>query len=94
MPIYEYQCQGCSKVFEEMVLPGKPEPKVCPVCGAEVGRVISAPSFHLKGGGWYVSDYKKSAASTPAPSTSSSPAPAPAEESKPAASSSSDSSDS
>lgn len=69
MPIYEYQCQGCSKVFEEMVLPGKPEPRVCPVCGAEISRVISAPSFHLKGEGWYVTDYKKSGASAPAPAT-------------------------
>jgi len=58
MPIYEYQCQECGNGFEEMVLPRHPEPAACPVCGGGVSRMVSAPSFHLKGGGWYVSDYK------------------------------------
>lgn len=64
MPIYEYQCVECGKSFEEMVLPRHPEPTACPVCGKAVSRMVSAPSFHLKGGGWYVSDYK-----SPSPAT-------------------------
>lgn len=59
MPIYEYQCTECGEALEEMVLPGRAEPTVCPKCGKpNLSRVISTTSFQLKGGGWYVSDYK------------------------------------
>jgi putative FmdB family regulatory protein len=32
----------------------------CPQCGGKVSKIISNCSFHLKGSGWYVTDYKKS----------------------------------
>jgi predicted nucleic acid-binding Zn ribbon protein len=32
----------------------------CPGCGGKVSKIISNCSFHLKGSGWYVTDYKKS----------------------------------
>lgn len=36
-------------------------------CGGEVERLVSAPAFHFKGTGWYVTDYAKSnGVSTPA----------------------------
>lgn len=58
MPIYEYQCPNCGRVFEEWVKSSeahKEEP--CPDCGTSSPRIISRTSFVLKGDGWYVSDY-------------------------------------
>ena len=54
MPIYEYACAACGHQFEEwQKIMDKPV-KVCPRCKAKkVERLISATSFHLKGGGWY-----------------------------------------
>jgi len=49
----------------------------CPTTGDDVDRIISASAFHLKGTGWYTTDYKSSAASSPAASkTESTPDPA------------------
>jgi predicted nucleic acid-binding Zn ribbon protein len=31
----------------------------CPQCGGKVSKIISNCAFHLKGSGWYVTDYKK-----------------------------------
>jgi len=31
----------------------------CPNCSGRVSKIISNCSFHLKGSGWYVTDYKK-----------------------------------
>ena len=32
----------------------------CPECGkAQLGRLVSAAAFRLKGGGWYETDFKK-----------------------------------
>lgn len=58
MPIYEYQCPKCQKVFEEWVsLSQAHGEEPCPDCGTLSPRLISHSSFVLKGGGWYVSDY-------------------------------------
>lgn len=74
MPLYEYQCEACGHTVEKLQKRGAPAPEVCPQCGAEgaLKRGISATSFHLKGGGWYVTDYK-SDSSPPAASEASSP---------------------
>jgi predicted nucleic acid-binding Zn ribbon protein len=31
----------------------------CPKCGADVRKMMSNSSFHLKGTGWYLTDYAK-----------------------------------
>jgi len=31
----------------------------CPKCGGSVRKLISNSSFHLKGSGWYLTDYAK-----------------------------------
>lgn len=57
MPIYEYQCEECGKDFElfrSMTDDGCPS---CKFCGGPVKKLISRSSFHLKGTGWYVTDY-------------------------------------
>ncbi len=53
MPIYEYACAPCGKVFEELVLRKSDEAEVkCPSCGsAEVSRQMSRPAAARVGGG-------------------------------------------
>lgn len=44
MPIFEYQCRACGRVFEELHLSATPAP-ACPGCGgADVERLLSAGS--------------------------------------------------
>jgi putative FmdB family regulatory protein len=57
VPLYEYQCKQCGHRFEKIQSFSAPEEKVCPECGGEVERLISAPAIQFKGAGWYVNDY-------------------------------------
>ena len=60
MPLYEYKCDSCGKTFE-VIQKFSDEPlTVHPECGGKVERLLSAPAFHLKGTGWYATDYAKS----------------------------------
>ena len=58
MPSYDYRCADCDHVFEEFQrITAEPGAK-CPGCGSiECTRLISGGTFHLKGSGWYASDY-------------------------------------
>ena len=59
MPIYEYRCNNCERIIEVMQkFSDKPLTR-CPACSGRITRLISNCSFHLKGTGWYVTDYKK-----------------------------------
>lgn len=58
MPIYEYECQKCHEITEELQKFSDPPLKKCPHCGGRLTKVMSLNAFHLKGGGWYVTDYK------------------------------------
>ncbi len=53
MPIYEYQCQSCHKVFEFIQKMSDDPMTECEECKGELQRMISQSAFHLKGGGWY-----------------------------------------
>ncbi len=57
MPIYEYECQDCRKIFEEWQSGFEEKVLDCPECGAAAKRLISNTTFVLKGSGWYVTDY-------------------------------------
>ncbi len=57
MPVYEYECSGCKKVFEVQQRIADAPLSVCPGCGGEVRKLISMSSFQLKGGGWYNDGY-------------------------------------
>jgi putative FmdB family regulatory protein len=59
MPFYEYQCSACGHRHEELQkIKARPLRK-CPACGrATLRRLVSAPVFRLKGGGWYETDFK------------------------------------
>jgi putative FmdB family regulatory protein len=59
MPIYEYECTSCGKTFEIFQKIGDDPLAKCRVCGGKLSKLISQCSFHLKGTGWYVTDYKK-----------------------------------
>lgn len=51
MPIYEYQCNDCTKTFEYLVL-GQSEPENCQYCNAaNIQRLMSACGFFSKGSG-------------------------------------------
>ena len=57
MPIYEYECTKCAEV-EEIFQKFSDKPLVkCQHCGGKLHKLISHSSFHLKGTGWYVTDY-------------------------------------
>lgn len=64
MPIYEYSCEKCAKVFETVQKFSDPPLTACPTCGSAVEKLISRTSFQLKGTGWYATDYKKPKGST------------------------------
>ncbi len=70
MPIYEYRCPNCGHEFEKLVKFSDPPPP-CPECGhPETAKRVSQTTFHLKGGGWYVTDYKDKPSATASPSDS------------------------
>ena len=59
MPIYEYRCQVCHHEFERMQKFSDPPIAACPTCDGAVQKLISRSAFHLKGSGWYVTDYAR-----------------------------------
>jgi putative FmdB family regulatory protein len=91
MPLYEYECTACHKHTEKIQKFSDPEITTCPHCGGELKRVISAPAFSMKGGGWYADGYASAKpaaavsgessatpAATPAAAAPTAPASAPA----------------
>src|SRR5690348_1521355 len=59
MPLYDYRCQKCGETFEVMQKFSDAPLTVHEGCGGTVDKLLSAPSFHLKGSGWYATDYGK-----------------------------------
>jgi putative FmdB family regulatory protein len=87
MPIYEYECTGCGK-HHEIIQKISEKPLVkCPQCAGRLQRLISQSAFHLKGSGWYATDYAKKSSDSPSP-------PKKREEKAPATSSKTESKDS
>ncbi|KMY66083.1 FmdB family transcriptional regulator [Desulfocarbo indianensis] len=64
MPIYEYECSKCNGVHEAIQKFSDPPLKKCPECGGKLHKIMSMNAFHLKGDGWYVTDYKGKNSST------------------------------
>ena len=59
MPIYEYQCDACGHTLEALQKLSDDPLKECPACQkAALKKLISAAAFHLKGSGWYETDFK------------------------------------
>ncbi len=58
MPAYDYRCRSCRTTFEKTQRITEPAGAKCPACGhEECERLITGGTFHLKGAGWYASDY-------------------------------------
>jgi putative FmdB family regulatory protein len=57
MPIYEYQCDHCGGIEEVLQKATDTPLSRCNHCEGKLHRIISQSSFHLKGSGWYVTDY-------------------------------------
>ncbi len=57
MPIYEYECESCGKVIEKWQKITESPLTTCESCGGKLHKLISMSTFHLKGSGWYVTDY-------------------------------------
>jgi len=64
MPIYEYQCGGCGKIHEILQKMSDSPLAECPECSGKLDKRISQCTFHLKGSGWYVTDYANSSGKT------------------------------
>lgn len=59
MPIYEYRCQSCGFQKEYLQRMSDAPLTDCPECKqATFSKMVTAAGFQLKGGGWYVTDFK------------------------------------
>lgn len=67
MPIYEYECLKCGKTTETMQRFSDPQLTECPKCNGKLRKLISMSTFHLKGSGWYTTDYAGKNQSTAKP---------------------------
>ena len=57
MPIYEYECTKCGNIEEALQkFSDKPLTR-CGNCRGKLTKLVSQTTFHLKGSGWYVTDY-------------------------------------
>ncbi|MCI0401223.1 MAG: zinc ribbon domain-containing protein [Gammaproteobacteria bacterium] len=59
MPIYEYECTKCRHRLE-VIQNFCDTPLIqCPECNRpSLRKLVSAAAFHLKGTGWYATDFK------------------------------------
>ena len=61
MPIYEYRCSTCAHDVEALQKFSDAPLVVCPACGGNtLVKRVSAAGFHLKGSGWYATDFRGS----------------------------------
>jgi putative FmdB family regulatory protein len=76
MPIYEYECPECGRFETIQKFSDKPLTQ-CPRCKeagkkSSVKKAVSASAFHLKGSGWYKTDYSSGNSSSVAQKSESS----------------------
>ncbi|MBF0450912.1 MAG: zinc ribbon domain-containing protein [Candidatus Magnetomorum sp.] len=57
MPIYEYECESCGQIEEAWQKMSDAPLSTCNKCQGSLHKIVSQSSFHLKGTGWYVTDY-------------------------------------
>ena len=61
MPFYEYECTKCGSLSEIFQKISDSPLNKCPECNGKMKKLISQSTFHLKGSGWYVTDYASKA---------------------------------
>ncbi len=70
MPIYAYKCSACGHTKDALQKMSDAPLTVCPACGkATFSKQVTAAGFQLKGGGWYVTDFKSGNQAAPAAKT-------------------------
>ena len=57
MPVYEYECTKCGQMKEAFQKISDSPLTTCSNCEGSLKKLISQSTFHLKGSGWYVTDY-------------------------------------
>lgn len=57
VPIYEYECTKCGRSIEAIQKFSDPPLTKCSHCQGRLRKLVSMCTFHLKGTGWYVTDY-------------------------------------
>ncbi|HEX4326497.1 MAG TPA: FmdB family zinc ribbon protein [Burkholderiales bacterium] len=61
MPIYAYRCEDCGHPQDFLQKMSDPLIDTCPSCGSKnFKKQLTAAGFQLKGGGWYVTDFRDS----------------------------------
>jgi putative FmdB family regulatory protein len=65
MPIYEYECTNCGRIVEAWQKFSDRPLTTCKHCSGKLQKLISQSSFHLKGTGWYVTDYANKSGCSP-----------------------------
>ncbi len=63
MPIYEYECEKCGDHAEVLQKFSDRPISKCESCNGKMKKLISQSTFHLKGTGWYVTDYASKSSS-------------------------------
>lgn len=59
MPIYAYRCQDCGHEVEVLQKISDDPLTQCPACEhPSLVKQVTAAGFHLKGSGWYATDFK------------------------------------
>ena len=58
MPLYEYRCRACEKVFEYIQGLSEGPKRKCEDCAGRLEKLVSRSGFVLKGSGWYETDFK------------------------------------
>jgi putative FmdB family regulatory protein len=59
MPIYAYKCSSCGHADDVLQKISAAPLTDCPACGkATYSKQVTAAGFQLKGGGWYVTDFR------------------------------------
>lgn len=59
MPRRDYRCEPCKETVELVEPVDAPRVAMCMFCMGPMERLPSAPSFVLKGSGFYVNDYAR-----------------------------------
>jgi len=68
MPIYEYECTKCGNIEEALQKFSDKPLSRCAHCKGKLTKLVSQSTFHLKGSGWYVTDYANKSKDSAKPS--------------------------
>jgi putative FmdB family regulatory protein len=71
VPIYEYECTKCGHQTETLQKFSDPPLAQCELCHGKLMKLMSHSTFHLKGSGWYVTDYASKSGDNPGTSAQS-----------------------